>query len=96
MSEFVCKLGTPSGEIIEGVYTAESAAELRKDFERKEYLIYTLRPRNLIAGLLRPASSGAGKVTPKEFLIFNQELVSLIHAGLPIVACLDILIERRK
>ena len=96
MSEFVCKLGTPSGEIIEGVYTAESAEELRKDFERKEYLIYTLRPRNLIAGLLRPASSGAGKVTPKEFLIFNQELVSLIHAGLPIVACLDILIERRK
>ena len=96
MSEFVCKLGTPSGEIIEGVYAAESAEELRRDFERKEYLIYSLRPRNLIAGLLRPASSGTGKVTPKEFLIFNQELVSLLHAGLPIVACLDILIERRK
>ncbi len=96
MSEFVCKLGTPSGEIIEGVYTAESAEDLRQDFERKEYLIYSLRPRNLIAGLLRPASSGSGKVTPKEFLIFNQELVSLLHAGLPIVASLDILIERRK
>jgi type IV pilus assembly protein PilC len=55
-----------------------------------------MRSRNVLAGLLRPGGKGTGKVTPKEFLIFNQELVSLLHAGLPIVTCLDILIERRK
>ncbi|MEE9219530.1 MAG: type II secretion system F family protein [Acidobacteriota bacterium] len=96
MTEYVCKLGTPSGEIIEAVYTATSAEELRKDFERKEYLVYSLRPRNLLMGLLRPTSKGRGRVSMADFLIFNQELAALVHAGLPIVSCLDIIIERRK
>jgi len=96
MTEFVCRLGTASGEIIEGVYASETEAALRQEFERKDYLILSLKTRNPILGLLRPAASGGGRVKMSEFLIFNQELASLVHAGLPILACLDILIERRK
>ncbi len=36
------------------------------------------------------------RVKAKEFLLFNQEFMALIRAGLPILASLDILIERRK
>ena len=33
--EFRCRLGTPGGEIIEGVYVADSEARLRREFEEK-------------------------------------------------------------
>jgi type IV pilus assembly protein PilC len=95
MTEFVCRLGTSGGEIIEGVYAAESADALRHDFERKDFLILSIRPRTSLLNLFRP-SGGRGRVKMKEFLVFNQELASLVKAGLPIVSCLDILIERRK
>jgi type IV pilus assembly protein PilC len=85
-----------SGEIIEGVYPAESVEALRREFEQKEYFVFSIRPRNAILGLLRPSAGGGKRIKTKEFLIFNQELASLVHAGLPILACLDLLIERRK
>ena len=41
--EFRCRLGTPGGEIIEGVYVAESEARLRREFEEKGLLVLGLR-----------------------------------------------------
>lgn len=96
MTEFVCRLGTARGEVIEGVYSAENEEVLRRDFERKEYVVLALRERSALLGLLRPARSARGRVKMKEFMVFNQELASLVHAGLPILSCLDLLIERRK
>lgn len=96
MTEFVCRLGTSRGEVIEGVYTAENEDALRRDLERKEYLVLSLRTRNPVLGLIRPSGASAGRIKMKEFLVFNQELASLVHAGLPILSCLDILTERRK
>ena len=37
--EFRCRLGTPGGEIIEGVYVADSEARLRREFEEKGLLV---------------------------------------------------------
>ncbi len=96
MTEFVCRLGTASGEIIDGVYAAESEEALRRDFERKEYLILSMRARSPLLGMLRPSAGKGGRIKMKEFLVFNQELASLVRAGLPILSCLDLLIERRK
>ena len=33
--EFRCRLGTPGGEIIEGIYAADTEALLRQEFEEK-------------------------------------------------------------
>ena len=33
--EFRCRLGTPGGEIVEGIYVAEDEARLRREFEEK-------------------------------------------------------------
>ena len=33
--EYRCRLGTPGGDIIEGVYVADSEARLRREFEEK-------------------------------------------------------------
>ena len=42
--EFRCRLGTTSGEIIEGVYVAQSEAALRRELEDKGLHVLALQP----------------------------------------------------
>jgi len=94
MPEFICRLGTVEGDVIERVYVSESADSLRHDLERKEYLIFAIRRKGGALGFL--PSFGRKKIKMKDFLVFNQQLAALIQAGLPIVSSLDVLLERRK
>ncbi|MEE8111597.1 MAG: type II secretion system F family protein [Acidobacteriota bacterium] len=96
MPEFHCKLGTTTGELIERTYTADTLEGLRADLERRDYLVLKIRRRSNLLKILWPFGGGRGRIKPREFLIFNKELEALIRAGLPIMACLDLLIERRK
>jgi type IV pilus assembly protein PilC len=91
--EFRCRLGTPGGEIIEGVYVAESEARLRREFEDKGlYVLAIQRAGGLALGSLRLPSRA--RVPTREFVIFNQELATLLKAGMPLVQSLDILRRR--
>jgi type IV pilus assembly protein PilC len=91
--EFRCRLGTPGGDVIEGVYVAESESRLRREFEEKG--LYVL-------GIQRAGSVSLGsfalpkrhRVPTREFLVFNQELATLLKAGMPLVQSLDILRQR--
>lgn len=89
--EFRCRLGTTSGEIIEGVYVAQSEAALRRELEDKGLHVLALRPR---LGLGSLTLSRSRKITRHEFLVFNQELATLLKAGMPLVQSLDILRTR--
>ncbi len=91
--EFRCRLGTPGGEVIEGVYVAESEARLRRDFEEKGlYVLAVQRAGRAAFGSLRlPKRS---RISSREFLVFNQELATLLKAGMPLVQSLDILRQR--
>ncbi|MPY88151.1 MAG: type II secretion system F family protein [Luteitalea sp.] len=88
--EFRCRLGTASGEIIEGIYVAESEARLRHDLEQKGMLVLSAAPRSglRIGGVGVPRRR---KIPSHEFLVFNQELATLLKAGMPLVQSLDIL-----
>ncbi len=87
--EFRCRLGTPSGEIIEGVYVAHNETALRRELEDKGLHVLSLRTRGGFAGLSWP---GRKNTVPRhEFLVFNQELATLLKAGMPLVQSLDIL-----
>src|SRR5918995_7002221 len=91
--EFRCRLGTAGGDIIEGVYVADSEARLRRDLEEKG--LYVLAVQR--AGALGLGSIGLPqrrKVPTREFLVFNQELATLLKAGMPLVQSLDILRRR--
>jgi type IV pilus assembly protein PilC len=91
--EFRCRLGTPGGEIIEGVYAAESEDRLRREFEDKGlYVLGIQRAGRLAVGSL--ALPTRNKVATREFLVFNQELATLLKAGMPLVQSLDILRRR--
>lgn len=95
--EYRCRLGTPGGEIVEGVYVAENEAHLRRELEEKGlYLLSVQR-----AGPLKPGAilESLGirrrrKIPSREFLVFNQELATLLKAGMPLVQSLDILRRR--
>jgi type IV pilus assembly protein PilC len=91
--EFRCRLGTAGGEIIEGVYVADSEAHLRRDLEDKGLFVLSLHRRGLL-----PAFGGSHgrrrRIGRQELLVFNQELATLIKAGMPLVQSLDILRQR--
>ena len=91
--EFRCRLGTPTGDVIEGVYVADSESRLRRDLEEKGLYVLSLQRRGGMPWLsLRP--QGRRRVSRKEFLVFNQELATLLKAGMPLVQSLDILRQR--
>ena len=93
--EFRCRLATAGGEIVEGVYVAESEARLRRELEEKGLYVLSLQRRGAFPGLsLGPERRR--KVPHQEFLIFNQELATLLKAGMPLVQSLDILRQRVK
>lgn len=91
--EFRCRLASPNGEIVEGVYAAETEARLRHDLEEKGLYVLSLKPKGAVAGLAvrLPRRSS---VPTTEFLVFNQELATLLKAGMPLVQSLDLLRRR--
>ena len=90
--EFRCRLGTTSGQIIEGIYIAQSEAALRRELEEKGLHVLSLKPRLGLGGI--SFGGDRRKITRHEFLVFNQELATLLKAGMPLVQSLDILRTR--
>lgn len=91
--EFRCRLGTPGGDVIEGVYIADNEARLRREFEEKGLYVLAMKRSGgrALAGVALPTSK---RVSSREFLVFNQELATLLKAGMPLVQSLDILRRR--
>ena len=92
--EFRCRLGTPGGEILEGVYIADSEDRLRRELEEKGLYILSLQRRTGLQTAIRLGGGRRGRIARQEFLVFNQELATLLKAGMPLVQSLDILRQR--
>lgn len=93
MAEFVLKYADPRGEVHQQVAEAPTEKELRERYSQQGFLIYSIKPRREIAGV----SMGGGrkkKINLEKFLIFNQQFVTLVRAGLPILKALDLLSDR--
>ncbi len=93
MADFILKYADGRGQIHQQVATAASEKELRDKYAQQGFLIYTIKPR---AGGVAGTGflGGAKKLNLEKFLIFNQQFVTLIRAGLPILKALDLLAER--
>ena len=91
MPVFVYKAGREDGSVFIKEADADSPEALRRELEESGYLVLQLKRRHAL-GL--GAFSGRKKLKTEDFLVFNQELLVLIKAGLPIVQSLDILAER--
>jgi type IV pilus assembly protein PilC len=91
MAEFVLKYADGRGQIHQQVATAASEKELRERYSQQGFLIYSVKSRAIAAPAFtrRPK-----KLDLEKFLILNQQFVTLIRAGLPILKSLDLLAER--
>ena len=95
MAEFLVKVATEQGHLVQQVEHGYSEAEVRDRYIQQGYLVYWVKPRSLLA------SSGMSlgrrsKLKSSAFLIFNQQFLTLIKAGLPILTSLDLLIKRQR
>jgi type IV pilus assembly protein PilC len=93
MAEWTLKFADARGEIRQEVAEAASEGEIRDRLTQQGFLVYSIKPRSEIAGIggLRASRK---KINVEKFLIFNQQFVTLIRAGLPILKSLDLLAER--
>lgn len=92
MPEFLLKYADERGQIHNESAEGASEQEIREKFSQQGYLIYSIRPRGALRNVA--ISSGSKKLHLEKFLIFNQQFVTLIRAGLPILKSLDLLAER--
>ena len=95
MAEFLIKVADERGHLLQQVETGYSESEVRERFVQQGYLVYWVKPRGLFAaGEFRlPRRRG---VKQSQFVIFNQQFLTLIKAGLPILNSLELLIKRQK
>jgi type IV pilus assembly protein PilC len=95
MAEFVCKVGTSGGEILQKVFVAESERALRDLMEQQGYYIFAIQRKLEAKSLLKSLFHfKRKKVTDKQFIVFNQEFAALVHSGLPMLRCLELLTGR--
>lgn len=92
MAEFLVKLADERGRMQQQVESGYSEAEVRERFSQQGYLVYWVKPKGVLAGGGRRAK----KVKNSTFLVFNQQFLTLMKAGLPILGSLDLLIKRQK
>lgn len=91
MAEFLLKYADGKGEIRQQVAEAGSEKELRERMTQQGFLVYSVRARG---GLTARLGGGSKKINLEKFLIFNQQFLTLVRAGLPILKSLDLLADR--
>lgn len=89
MPEFVCRLGTTDGAVVEQRRIAASADTLQRELEGEGFHVFSIARRR--ARLRIPLLTSGEKVSGQEFLIFNTQLRTLLKAGLPLAQSLDLL-----
>lgn len=94
MPTFICKIGTSDGRVIEREFESGSSELLREHLQEQGFYVFNMR-RQYFQGVW--SSSGAQTVwSSRRFLSFNQELLVLLKAGLPILQVLDTLLDRQE
>jgi type IV pilus assembly protein PilC len=96
MPRFSCRVGTPTGSLLTQEVEEESPEAARRSLEAKGYFVFAVEGSTEVRGLRPHFSLGRGRVGLRALLVFNQELLALIKAGLPILTALDLLGERTQ
>ncbi|PYX88857.1 MAG: type II secretion system F family protein [Acidobacteria bacterium] len=95
MAEFVIKMADERGRTLQQVEHGYSESEVRERYSQQGFLVYSVKPRGMFAGG-ELTLGRRRKVKQSDFIIFNQQFLTLIHAGLPILNSLELLIKRQR
>jgi type IV pilus assembly protein PilC len=94
MPEFIVRIGTPEGEIVERHIQATNVRAAQEELRRQGMHVFETRRGTIRLADFIPRSRKV--VTTERFLTFNQELLALVKAGLPLLQSFDIMLERQK
>src|SRR6266852_5270243 len=96
MAEFICRLGTPAGEIVTRTVEAAAVSEVRSRLEREGFKVFAITPpKGDGSSLMRIGGTGSHtRVKANDFLLFNQQLAALLRAGIPILQAISMLRRR--
>jgi type IV pilus assembly protein PilC len=95
MAEYVIKVADERGQVNEHVENARSENDVRERFAAQGLYVVSVKPRGLAVGTKFRLPTRR-KIKLSQFVIFNQQFVTLIRAGLPILNALDLLIKQQK
>ena len=91
--QFSVRAGWPDGSVGEEAVLASDARAARSEVERRGGHVFDVRRRGLA---LAGGAGRRGRIKTADFLVFNQEMIALLKAGLPVVHSLEILLERQE
>jgi type IV pilus assembly protein PilC len=97
MAEFICRLGTPAGEVVTRTVEAVGVQEARVRLEAEGFRVFSVAPPRApgLAAVTRGGKGGTqARVKPGDFLLFNQQLSAIIRAGIPILQAVAMLRRR--
>jgi type IV pilus assembly protein PilC len=88
--EYICRVGTPAGEIVERSFDAPNEEALKADLLRQGLFLFSHRKASSSFRL------GSPRVKPEHLQLFGQELAALLKAGLPLAQSMDLMVERQR
>jgi type IV pilus assembly protein PilC len=94
MAEFLIKMADERGHVLEQFENGISEQEIRDRFAQQGFLVYSVKGRQGLLSL--QLGRGRKKIRSDEFIIFNQQFLTLIKAGLPILKSLELLAKRQR
>ncbi len=96
MSEYICRLGTPSGDVITRIVEAGAADDAKFQLEKEGFKVFAVSTAG--GGLSSVFSFGGankkGRIKQADFLLFNQQLSALLRAGIPVLQSINLLKTR--
>ena len=94
MPEFIVRVGTPDGNIVERSVLASNVRAAEDELRRQGMHVFDAKRGSITLHDLIPRTKRV--ISTERFLLFNQELLALVRAGLPILQSFDIMLERQK
>lgn len=96
MAEFICRLGTPSGEVITRMVEAAGMGEAKSQLETEGFKVFAVSSAEKGLSAVMPFGGSGKKTRVKQgdFLLFNQQLSALLRAGIPVLQAISLLKNR--
>lgn len=95
MAEFICRLGTPSGEVVTRIVEATGAGDAKTQLESEGFRVFAVSSAEKgLSAILPMGTSRKGRVKAGDFLIFNQQFSALLRAGIPVLQSVTLLKNR--
>lgn len=92
MSLYTCKIGASDGTILNREFEALDDISLRKSLEDQGFYVFTVKRKPL--QFLFDKGFKRRTIDNRALLTFNQEMLVLLKAGMPIMHVLDAILER--